>query len=126
VAFIRDHHVERVVRDPRWRVVLFALFLTVPYRGRIEVFQVDGHPLNRADVHERVLLLRAFQIVAGKHLRIELGAFVEIGLMKPLAVDLVDLVELQIRLGIERRERPDGLRSQRAAVDEKQDPFART
>ena len=42
-------------------------------------------------------------------------------LLEALAVDLVDLVELQARLGLERGERPDRLRRQRPAVDQEQD-----
>ena len=83
--------------------------------------QVDGHALDRADVDEGVAELRVGQQRVRHDVGVPLLAFVQVALLEALRVDRVDLVELQARLGLERREGAHGLRRQRAAVDEEED-----
>lgn len=68
--------------------------------------------------------MRRFEVRTRQDLRIE--GLVHVLALKALAVYLVELVELPVRLGFERREGPDRLRGERAAVDEEEDSFANT
>ena len=88
--------------------------------------QVDGHPLNRADVDERVPGSRILQIRLWQHLGVEFLVFAEVPFLKALAVDFVDMVELQSRFRLEGSEGTDRLGCQRTTVDQEQNPPSRT
>ena len=68
--------------------------------------------------------MRVRQVRGRQDLRVELLVLVEVLPLEALAVDLVDLVELLARLGLERGEGPHGLGGQRAAVDQEEDALA--
>ena len=124
VALVGDHQVEGVDRDVQrllGRVVVDRLVALAEDRGAAE--EVDRHALDRADVDERVPLLRPGQVLLGQDLRVVPGVVAEVLALEAVAVDLVDLVELEPGLGRELAEGAHGLRRERPAIDEEQDPL---
>ncbi len=119
VALVGDDEIEGVDRDVELLGVLVD-GLIADREGGIASVQVDGHPLDRGDVHERLAALRVRQVPGRDDLRVEGPIVVEVVPEEPLAVHLVDLVELQPGLRFERGESPDGLGGQRPAIDEEQ------
>ena len=119
VALVGDDQVEGVDRD----VELLDIGvdgLAVDRQRLLAAEQVHRHPLDRRDVDEGVAGLRVGQ-QGVRHARSGRTAVVaEVGLLEALRVELVDLVELQARLRLERGERADRLRGKRPAVDEEQ------
>lgn len=83
--------------------------------------QADLRALDRVD--DDVFRLRCEHILARQDFRVE-GVFIaEIFLLKLVAVDLVELVELLIRLRLKDREGSHGLGGQGSTIDEKQNPL---
>jgi len=78
---------------------------------------VDGHTLNGADVDEGVARVRRGQVLVGHQGEVELFVFVEVLALEAVAVDLIDLIELLPRFGVETGKRAHRLRRQGAPVD---------
>src|SRR5207245_5647528 len=72
-------------------------------KGSLPAEEVDGHALDRANVHECMSWLWVEEVGRGQDLRIKAGV-VKIFALEALAVDLVNLVELQAGLRLEGRE----------------------
>ena len=120
MALVGDDQVEGVDRDVELVRVVVDRFVTSP-EDRLPAEEVDGHPLDRADVDERVPGLRIGEVPLGQDLGVELLVFAEVLLLERRRVDLVDLVELQPRLRLERGEGADGLRREGSAIDQEED-----
>lgn len=117
MALVGDDEIEGVDRDVELLGVLVD-GLVADREGGIASVQVDRHPLDRGDVHERLADLRVRQVPRRDDPGVEGPVVVEVVPEEPLAVVLVDLVELQPRLRFEGGERPDGLGGQGPAIDE--------
>src|SRR6266511_271528 len=88
--------------------------------------EVDRHALDSRDVDEGLTWLRIGQVAGWNDLRVEGSVLIQVVAEEPLAVELVDLVELEPGFGLEGGERADGLRRQRSAVHQEQDPTGET
>src|SRR5438128_1171605 len=94
MALVGNDYVERV----DWNVHLLRVFidgLIADVKNRIATEQIDRPALNGRDVNEGVTLFGIEKIGIRKHRRIELLALVKVFAMKTLAINLVDLIELQ-------------------------------
>ena len=98
--------------------------LALPRPDRLPSEQVHRHALDRADVDEGVFRLGVGQVGSGQDLGVEPLVRVQVVALEPLAVHLVDLVELLAGLGLEGGEGPHGLGRQGAAIHQEQDPLA--
>ena len=96
-------------------------FLVSRSEDRIPAEQVDRHALDRADVDEGVT---GVGVRSGRHSASTLGSNFssssKSSRLEPLAVDLVDLVELQARLRLERSEGPHRLGRECPTIHEEQ------
>jgi len=97
MALVGDYQIKGVDRNVQLLGVLIK-FLVPRSKNGISTKEVNGHPLNCADVHEGVTCIRVRQVSLRKHLRIVLLILVEVATLEPLAVDLIDFVELQPQL----------------------------
>src|SRR6202521_1442965 len=95
-------------RDVQLRGILVE-FLVRSGKNGIPTEKIDRHSLDRADIHERMTSIWVCQVRTRQHLRIELFFLVEVARLKPLAVDLVNLVKLQSRFWLEGRKGQHGL-----------------
>src|SRR5437899_1030272 len=86
MTFVRDDHVEGMDRNVEFLCVFIYWFVS-QVENRIAPKEIDGHPLDGADVDERIPLLRFQQIGRWEHLRIKLLGFVKILTLKTLAID---------------------------------------
>lgn len=119
VALVRDDDVEGVDRDVQRSSVLVGCLLRYTEQGGAAQ-HVDRHALDSADVDEGVLGLRIGEVAGRQQRGVEGLVVAEVLLLETVAVDLVDAVELETRLGLERGECPHGLGGQRPAIDEEQ------
>lgn len=80
--------------------------------------QVDAHPLDGADVNERITQFGIGQQRVRPHGWIELLALIKVGLLETLRIHRVELVELKTGLGLEAGEGAHRLRGKCAAIDQ--------
>jgi len=120
VALVRDHQVEGVDGDVQ-PVGLGLLVLLGAAEDGGSAEEVDGHPLDRAHVHERQARAGRGEVGGGQDVGVERLAL-QVLPVEPLAVDLVDVGELPARLRLERGELPDRLGRQRAAIHQEEHP----
>src|SRR5580693_1707840 len=114
MAFVGDDRVKGVYGNILLGgVFIWRLIPGVEDGGVAE--QINRHPLDGADVNERISGLRVEQVTCRQDGRVEFLAFVKILALESLAVDFVYLVELEARLGLERRKRSDSLSGKGAA-----------
>ena len=119
VAFVGDDQIEGVNRDVELVGVVVA-HVVAQLEGGLAAEEVDGHALDGADVDEGVARLRIEQVGGRQDLGVELRVVAQVVAVEALAVDLVDLVELQAGLRLERGEGVDGLGGKRPAVHEEE------
>src|SRR2546428_10128510 len=121
MAFVCDYEIECVDRDVEFFSILLDFFLAAP--DGVAAEQVDGHSLNRRNVHERVAWFRGLKVGSREKLGIEFFFFCEILFLESLTVYLVDFVELEALFRLERGERANCLRGERTAVHKEENAF---
>ncbi len=104
------------------RLGLVVAEVVARLKGSLPAEQVDGHALDRADVDEGVAGLGVEQVAGRHYLGVELLVVSQVFAAGALAVDLVNLVELQARLRLERSEGVDGLGRERPTVPQEENP----
>src|SRR5258706_6117861 len=93
-------NIEGVYRDVQLDRIIIE-FLIAGVKNRIATEEIDGHPLNGADIHEGVTRVWIGQVRPRQNFRIEFLLLVEVASLESLAIDLVDSVELQSRFRLE-------------------------
>ena len=120
MAFVRDDDVEGVNRNVEQFGVVFG-FIVALREHRLASEEIDGHALDRADVQKGMARLRVEQVGRRHDLGIEGLAFFEVFAAKALAVDFVNLVELEARFRLKGGEGIDSLGGEGAAIHKKED-----
>ncbi len=96
MALVGNDEVEGVDGDVESvRVLVAGLQFAEGSGRRLSSEQVHGHALDGADVDEGVARLWVEQVLGGQDRGIEALVFVKVLPLEPLAVELVDLVELE-------------------------------
>src|SRR5438128_2566853 len=93
MALVRNYEIECVDWDVEFFGIFFDFFLAAPHGLTTE--EVDGHSLDRRDVHERVAGFRSLKMRFREKLGIEFFLLSKIFLLKSLAIHFIDLVELE-------------------------------
>src|SRR5207248_1777303 len=94
VAFIRDDY----IKSMNWNVQLLSIIIygfVADVKDRVAPEQIDRHSLDCADVDKSISLLGVDKIRLWQSLGIKLLGFVEVFALETLAIDFVNLVELQ-------------------------------
>jgi hypothetical protein len=122
VTFVGDDEVEGMDGDVQAVHVSIEGFVAHAEDG-VAAKYIDGHALDGADVDEGVPHVRRGQVLVGHQGGVELLVFVEVLALEAVRVDLVDLIELLPRFGVEAGERAHRLRRQGAPVDQEKHPL---
>src|ERR1039458_2200694 len=112
-----------------WDVKLAGIFIDFfVARGhdRVPTEKVDCHPLDRAHIDEGVPRLGISQVRTWENSRVELLILIEISSLESLAVNLINLVELQSRLWVKGSNRQHRLCSEYAAINQEENPLGDT
>lgn len=119
MTFIGNDEIECMDRDGQGRRIIFRFTLTsLEHCSTAE--QVDGEALDRADENERLSRFRIGEVCIREHVRVVCVVVLEVTSLEALGVDLVDLIELETRLRLERSEGAGRLCSQCTPVDEEE------
>ena len=115
VALVGDHKIEGVNRNAELGGIFVWPLVRRPERSLLAE-EVNRHALDRRDIDEGVPRLRVFEVRRRQNHRIERLVLAEVLALEALAVDLVDAVELQPRLGFVGPEGAHGLGGKRPPV----------